>query len=67
MVLHKSGDIVFNYKTIPIPIELLKNDANPVKIGLSDAYVAERNIFCKFGISICGIVKHLIGFNVIVY
>ena len=48
VVLHKSGDIVFAYKTIPTAIELLKDNEHPVKVGLSDAYIIDRTIFCKF-------------------
>jgi len=45
VVLHKSGDIVFAYKTIPTAIELLKDNEHPVKVGLSDAYIIDRTIF----------------------
>ena len=48
VVLHKSGDIVFAYKTIPTAIELLKDNEHPVKVGLSDAYIIDRTIFCKY-------------------
>ena len=46
-ILHQSGDIVFAYKTIPVNINLIKDAEHPVKVGLSDAYIIERTIFCK--------------------
>ncbi|XP_075211813.1 plexin domain containing lethal (1) G0289 [Lycorma delicatula] len=43
--LHKNGDIVFVYKSIPVVIEDIKDDQHPVKVGLSDAYIIDRVIF----------------------
>lgn len=45
--LHKNGDIIFVYKTIPEIIESIVDDHHPVKVGLSDAYIIERTIFCE--------------------
>ena len=46
-ILHKKGDIIFAYKSIPISISTITDDDHPVKVGLSDAYIIERTIFCK--------------------
>ena len=46
-ILHQSGDIVFAYKTIPVNIINIADAEHPVKVGLSDAYIIERTIFCK--------------------
>ena len=46
-ILHKSGDIIFAYKTIPKSINSIADEEHPVKVGLSDAYIIERTIFCK--------------------
>lgn len=45
VILHKTGDIVFAYKTIPTSIEGLEDTEHPVKVGLSDAYIIDRTIF----------------------
>ena len=47
VILHENGDIVFAYKTVPVVIDLIKDDEHPVKVGLSDAYIIDRTIFCK--------------------
>lgn len=39
-VLHKNGTIVFNYREIPIPVEKMNSTEHPVKVGLSDAFMA---------------------------
>ena len=38
---------MFAYRDIPTAIELLKDNEHPVKVGLSDAYIIDRTIFCK--------------------
>ncbi|EFX87758.1 hypothetical protein DAPPUDRAFT_306515 [Daphnia pulex] len=43
--LLKSGDIIFAYKDIPIPVNSIGDDAHPVKVGVSDAYIIDRTIF----------------------
>lgn len=43
----KSGDIIFAYKEVPINVTSIVEDAHPVKIGVSDAYIIDRTIFCK--------------------
>ena len=45
VTLHKSGDIVFVYKNVPVHIDKIKDDNHPVKVGLSDAYIIDRTIF----------------------
>lgn len=45
--LHSTGDIIFAYKTIPVVIKDIQDEEHPVKVGLSDAYIIERTIFCK--------------------
>lgn len=44
--LHKSGDIVFVYKHVPVNIDDVGDEHHPVKVGLSDAYIIDRTIFC---------------------
>lgn len=44
-ILHRNGDIVFAYKTIPVSIMTIADEEHPVKVGLSDAYIIERTIF----------------------
>ncbi|XP_028967695.1 plexin domain-containing protein 2 [Galendromus occidentalis] len=44
-ILHKNGDIVFVYKSIPIPISNITEKNHPVKIGISDAYLFQRVIY----------------------
>ncbi|KAE8743552.1 hypothetical protein FOCC_FOCC010877 [Frankliniella occidentalis] len=45
VTLHKTGDIVFVYKNVPVDIDKIKDDNHPVKVGLSDAYIIDRTIF----------------------
>jgi hypothetical protein len=46
-VLHSNGDILFAYKELPIKISNIAHEEHPVKVGLSDAYIIDRTIFCK--------------------
>lgn len=46
--LHENGDIVFVYRNIPMVIKEIEDDYHPVKVGLSDAYIIDRTIFCKY-------------------
>ncbi|XP_023691182.1 plexin domain-containing protein 1-like isoform X1 [Paramormyrops kingsleyae] len=39
-VLHHSGAIVFNYRDVPLPVEVISSTLHPVKVGLSDAFMA---------------------------
>lgn len=48
VTLYNTGDITFAYKTIPIAIEMIKDEKHPVKIGLSDAYIIDKTIYCEF-------------------
>jgi len=45
--LYKNGTIVFAYKSIPIRVKDINDTNHPVKIGLSDAYIRDRNVFGK--------------------
>jgi hypothetical protein len=45
--LHSNGDIIFVYQNVPVVIENIQDDQHPVKVGLSDAYIIDRTIFCK--------------------
>ncbi|XP_062234570.1 plexin domain-containing protein 1-like isoform X1 [Platichthys flesus] len=38
--LHRNGTIAFNYRDIPIPVEQINSTEHPVKVGLSDAFMA---------------------------
>lgn len=46
--LFANGNIVFAYKQLPIKIKDIDSTNHPVKIGLSDAYVLDKTIFCKY-------------------
>ncbi|XP_053708005.1 plexin domain-containing protein 1-like isoform X2 [Synchiropus splendidus] len=37
--LHKTGDITFSYKDIPLPLTVMNTPEHPVKTGLSDAFM----------------------------
>ncbi|KAM9779942.1 plexin domain-containing protein 1-like [Neosynchiropus ocellatus] len=37
--LHKTGDITFSYKDVPLPLGAMSTREHPVKIGLSDAFM----------------------------
>uniref|UniRef100_A0A668AJX0 Plexin domain containing 1 n=1 Tax=Myripristis murdjan TaxID=586833 RepID=A0A668AJX0_9TELE len=39
-VLHGNGTIVFNYRVVPLPVEKINSTEHPVKVGLSDAFMA---------------------------
>ncbi|KAA0202917.1 hypothetical protein HAZT_HAZT001090 [Hyalella azteca] len=45
VTIHASGDIVFSYKDVPIPVDQIADDQHPVKVGLSDAYIVHKTIF----------------------
>ena len=36
--LLSSGDIIFAYKDVPIPVSSINETLHPVKVGLSDAF-----------------------------
>ncbi|XP_012734899.2 plexin domain-containing protein 1 isoform X1 [Fundulus heteroclitus] len=38
--LHSNGSIIFNYIEIPVPVEKINSTEHPVKVGLSDAFMA---------------------------
>ncbi|KAM6898902.1 plexin domain-containing protein 1-like isoform 1-T1 [Lycodopsis pacificus] len=41
-VLGRNGTIVFNYRDVPIPVEQINSTEHPVKVGLSDAFLARQ-------------------------
>lgn len=45
VTLYKNGDIVFAYKDIPIDVQNINDTDHPVKVGISDAYISEDNVF----------------------
>lgn len=47
VTLHDTGNITFAYRSLPILIETILDEHHPVKIGLSDAYIIDKTIFCK--------------------
>ncbi|XP_014014160.1 plexin domain-containing protein 1 isoform X1 [Salmo salar] len=38
--LHNNGTIAFNYREVPLPVEKINSTEHPVKVGLSDAFMA---------------------------
>lgn len=46
--LYDTGNIVFVYYNVPILIESIQDDKHPVKVGLSDAYIIDKVIFCEY-------------------
>lgn len=48
VTLRSNGDIIFVYQHIPNITAELTDYHHPVKIGLSDAYIMDRTIFCKY-------------------
>lgn len=43
--LHKNGDIVFVYKSLPAKITDIPEDEHPVKVGISDAFLIDKVAF----------------------
>ncbi|XP_056153377.1 plexin domain-containing protein 1 isoform X2 [Lampris incognitus] len=39
-ILQSNGTIVFNYRVVPLPVERIHSTEHPVKVGLSDAFMA---------------------------
>jgi hypothetical protein len=48
VILRANGDIEFAYESIPLAITTIQDEEHPVKVGLSDAYIIDRTIFCKW-------------------
>lgn len=46
--LYDSGNITFAYYKIPMSIKAIQDDKHPVKVGLSDAYIIDKTIFCEY-------------------
>lgn len=47
VTLHRNGDIIFVYKNVPLYVKDIQDVNHPVKVGLSDAYIMDRTVFCK--------------------
>ena len=47
VILFANGNITFAYHTIPIDIINIMDEDHPVKVGLSDAYIIDRTVYCK--------------------
>ena len=47
-LIRDDGDIAFSYKSVPRVIDAIDDEEHPVKVGLSDAYIIDRTIFCEF-------------------
>lgn len=45
VTLHKNGDIVFVYKSLPVSINEIPEDDHPVKVGISDAFLIDKVAF----------------------
>ncbi|KAJ8365328.1 hypothetical protein SKAU_G00141590 [Synaphobranchus kaupii] len=37
--LHRTGTIIFSYRDVPLPVEMMTSTQHPVKVGLSDAFM----------------------------
>ncbi|XP_075894850.1 plexin domain-containing protein 1-like isoform X1 [Nelusetta ayraudi] len=44
VALHKTGNITFGYREIPLPLDMISSDDHPVKVGLSDAFMLKQTI-----------------------
>lgn len=38
--LHRNGTIIFSYQDVPVPVAQINSTEHPVKVGLSDAFMA---------------------------
>lgn len=45
VTLHKTGDIIFVYKLLPVPINNIPEVEHPVKVGISDAFLIDKVAF----------------------
>ncbi|XP_073973421.1 plexin domain containing lethal (1) G0289 isoform X2 [Rhodnius prolixus] len=45
VTLCKNGDIAFVYKDVPILVDSIEDCLHPVKVGISDAYIMDKNVF----------------------
>ncbi|XP_023656135.1 plexin domain-containing protein 1 isoform X3 [Paramormyrops kingsleyae] len=43
VVLRRTGTIIFNYRDVPLPVVEINSTEHPVKVGLSDAFMALLN------------------------
>lgn len=47
VTLHQNGDIVFVYYQLPTLINNIQDSQHPVKVGLSDAYIVDKMLYCE--------------------
>ncbi|KAM6951126.1 plexin domain-containing protein 1-like [Aplochiton taeniatus] len=40
VALHSNGTVIFNYREVPLPIQQINSTEHPVKVGMSDAFMA---------------------------
>ncbi|XP_016942366.2 plexin domain-containing protein 2 isoform X1 [Drosophila suzukii] len=45
VTLHQSGDVVFAYWQVPTHINSIQDKEHPVKVGLSDAYIIDKQLY----------------------
>ncbi|XP_016951922.1 plexin domain-containing protein 2 [Drosophila biarmipes] len=45
VTLHQSGDVVFTYLQVPTQISSILDKEHPVKVGLSDAYIIDKQLY----------------------
>ncbi|XP_039497107.1 plexin domain-containing protein 2 isoform X1 [Drosophila santomea] len=45
VTLHQSGDIAFTYLLVPTHIKSIQDKEHPVKVGLSDAYIIDKQLY----------------------
>lgn len=61
VTLHKTGDIYFVYKQVPMDIESIQDVHHPVKVGLSDAYIMDRIVDSECQFLYCEKDNNIIG------
>jgi hypothetical protein len=59
--IHSNGNIIFAYKNLPINLKEINATNHPVKIGLSDAYVIDKVLFCEYSIKSFLILVYVVG------
>ena len=42
-----TGEVLFVYKDVPVNITDINDDKHPVRVGLYDAYIIEKTLFCE--------------------
>jgi len=60
VTLHQSGDVVFAYWQVPTHINSIQDKEHPVKVGLSDAYIIDKQLYCEYSLfGCCATKSHL--------